>query len=200
MNCVKCGERLRDDASFCTNCGCALEEVKHGEAKKEKSRALIFGGAAAVAVVVALVAFVLLTNPSSPASSEPQFGTQDMVGSSQEPVADQDDGVEDADVLDDQILYVGMDYSDIDVPFWGVFGYASKERSGAEDMAAAMCARGYESGVLLTTDWENLNSEPWYVVCTGVWNSKEEAQEMVDTLSKDDYSDIYAKYTGKRVR
>ena len=84
-------------------------------------------------------------------------------------------------------------------PFWGVWTFASKSASEAMECATSMTAKGFDSTIELTTDWSNLNDEEWYVVTTGMWRDREEAERMVSSLRTAGYSDAYAKYSGEYV-
>ncbi|AKT48276.1 hypothetical protein ADJ70_03745 [Olsenella sp. oral taxon 807] len=84
-------------------------------------------------------------------------------------------------------------------PFWGVWTFASKSASEAMERATSMTAKGFDSTVELTTDWSNLNDEEWYVVTTGMWRDREEAESMASSLRLAGYSDAYAKYSGEYV-
>ena len=52
-----------------------------------------------------------------------------------------------------------------------------------------MTAKGFDSTIELTTDWSNLNDEEWYVVTTGMWRDREEAESMASSLRLAGYSD-----------
>ena len=84
-------------------------------------------------------------------------------------------------------------------PFWGVWTFASKSASEAMERATSMTAKGFDSTIELTTDWSNLNDEEWYVVTTGMWRDREEAESMASSLRLAGYSDAYAKYSGEYV-
>ena len=84
-------------------------------------------------------------------------------------------------------------------PFWGVWTFASKSASEAMECATSMTAKGFDSTIELTTDWSNLNDEEWYVVTTGMWRDREEAESMASSLWLAGYSDAYAKYSGEYV-
>ncbi len=84
-------------------------------------------------------------------------------------------------------------------PFWGVWTFASKSASEAMERATSMTTKGFDSTIELTTDWSNLNDEEWYVVTTGMWRDREEAESMASSLRLAGYSDAYAKYSGEYV-
>ena len=48
-----------------------------------------------------------------------------------------------------------------------------------------------------TSEWENLNAEPWYAVTAGTFDSESEADDELSTV-KELYEDAYIKYSGER--
>ena len=81
--------------------------------------------------------------------------------------------------------------------FWGVWDYASKDEAEAEEFAAQARANGWpNAGVYLTTDWSNLNAEPWYVVTLDVCASQSDAESAATRAQSNGYDGAYAKYTG----
>ena len=81
-------------------------------------------------------------------------------------------------------------------PFYGIWFSASKTEPDMQKIAADLVARGYNAKVFLTTDWSNLNREPWYVVTAGVYASKEEAQSALPDIVANVAADAYVKYSG----
>lgn len=82
--------------------------------------------------------------------------------------------------------------------FWGIWAQASKDKSEAE--AAAQRIRndyGLDAFVVLTTDWSNLNSEPWYCVSIGSYPSQDAANAAL-SQARTAFSDAYIKYSGDR--
>ena len=59
--------------------------------------------------------------------------------------------------------------------FYGIWFGASKTLSEAQDQADKMAANGFAVQIFLTTDWSNLNPEPWYVLTAGIYASEPEA-------------------------
>ena len=82
--------------------------------------------------------------------------------------------------------------------FYGVWCSGSKNRSDAEKIAMDLSDKGYKPQIIVTTDWENLNPEKFYVVTAGVCETKQEAELLLSDVKKSGYSDAYIKYTGKR--
>ena len=81
-------------------------------------------------------------------------------------------------------------------PFYGIWCQAAKSSSEAEKYAQKMKNNGFSSAsVFLTTDWNNLNKEKWYVVTAGVYRTEAEAKNSLSRVQTY-YSDAYVKYSG----
>ncbi|MEI3376542.1 MAG: zinc-ribbon domain-containing protein [Coriobacteriales bacterium] len=86
-------------------------------------------------------------------------------------------------------------------PFWGIWTDASKDRAEVEAIAQRIHNEtGDKVTVVLTTDWSNLNSEPWYVISMGRWSSQEDADEALPRIQANGYPDAYVKYSGDKVK
>lgn len=79
--------------------------------------------------------------------------------------------------------------------FYGIWCGAAKELSGAEDIAAQLQSKGFEADIFVTTDWDNLNDEKWYVVSAGKYHSEDDANNMLEEVKKV-YSSAYIKFSG----
>ena len=88
--------------------------------------------------------------------------------------------------------------TDASEAFYGVWCYGSKNESDAEKFALELSNKGFESQVFVTTDWENLNTEKFYVVTAGICVTKQDAEQLLDEVKKSGYNDAYVKYTGER--
>ena len=84
-------------------------------------------------------------------------------------------------------------------PFWGVWISASKDLDEAVAAAQEAASRGLQGEVFMTTDWSNLNTEPWYVVSAGCLNSESEANAQVSKAQNAGYENAYAKHSGDYV-
>lgn len=84
------------------------------------------------------------------------------------------------------------------VGFWGIWCSASKSEQVAEIAARKVREYGFDAQVFVTTDWENLNKEKYYVVTAGVYQSQEEAKAQLGTV-QEEYPSAYIKYSGKEV-
>ncbi|MBO5609563.1 MAG: SPOR domain-containing protein [Eubacterium sp.] len=85
--------------------------------------------------------------------------------------------------------------SDMNSPFYGVWVYVSKDKADADNFAANV--NGMTSLVFLTTDWSNLNTEPYYVVSLGMYTTEDDANGALETAKDLGYSDAYVKYSGE---
>ena len=52
--------------------------------------------------------------------------------------------------------------------------------------------------VITTTDWSNLNSEKWYVVTAGQYETENEANDKLNEVQAY-YPDAYVKYSGNHI-
>lgn len=80
--------------------------------------------------------------------------------------------------------------------FYGIWCGASKEYSEAEEIANKLISYGFKADILVTTDWENLNSEKWYAVSAGKYSSEEDAENILSDVQKI-YSSAYIKFSGE---
>lgn len=162
-----------------------LTGQKQTEGSPLKGKAVYMALAALVVVVIILL--VALLGRSCTPSQTPR-DTADGNSSTQ--------GISEAYEDEDESLSLTISF-DGSEPFWGVWTYASQDKSSAQDYASSLTKDGYESNVVVSTDWENLNSDKWYCVTTGSWDTESEAEEMASILKKAGYSDAYSKYTGE---
>lgn len=80
--------------------------------------------------------------------------------------------------------------------FWGVWVGASKDRAIADSIAGNAQNEGFkESQVIITSDWENLNTETWYAVTVGCFDSEEEAEAALEK-ARCLNQDAYIKHSG----
>ncbi|MBQ9068257.1 MAG: protein kinase, partial [Eggerthellaceae bacterium] len=84
-------------------------------------------------------------------------------------------------------------------PFWGIWFGASKDEAEAKGIRDAARNTGLQANVYLTTDWANLNSDPWYVVAAGPYVTENEANDALPSVQNAGYPDAYVKYSGERV-
>ena len=82
--------------------------------------------------------------------------------------------------------------------FYGVWLYASDNEEDAYNFANQLSEQGFAGCVTQSNWWSNLNSEPYYVVTYGVYESEEIAQGQLENI-QDLYSDAYVKFSGEYV-
>ena len=80
-------------------------------------------------------------------------------------------------------------------PFYGIWCRATKNRSVAEDAASEMEEKGLPAEIFVSSDWSNMNSEMWYVISAGTYETKAEAESMLP-LVQDYYPSAFIKYSG----
>lgn len=83
-------------------------------------------------------------------------------------------------------------------PFYGIFLMATKDEGEAIEFSDSLYEKDIFASILVTSDWENLNSEPWYVVYSGQFDTEEVANEEIEII-KDSFPDAYVKYTGEYI-
>ncbi len=82
-------------------------------------------------------------------------------------------------------------------PFYGIWCEADRDYNEAEKMAQKWRNSGFPSAqVFLTSNWNNLNSDPWYAVSAGVYHSWESAESALYQVQSF-YPDAYIKYSGE---
>lgn len=82
-------------------------------------------------------------------------------------------------------------------PFWGIFCHASKEYDVIVKNAKSLKAQGFDVRIVRTTDWNELNSEPWYSVTAGTYKSRADAEAAYDAV-KAVYPTAFIKYSGSK--
>ena len=79
--------------------------------------------------------------------------------------------------------------------FYGIWCSASKSEAEAYDYANWLSGYGFAARVFMTTDWSNLNSEPWYVISAGMYYSESDAYAALPSVQQV-VTDAYVKYSG----
>lgn len=88
----------------------------------------------------------------------------------------------------------------VDESFYGIWIGAFKGEDDAEKLADQAIDKGFENArVLLSTDWDNLSSEPYYVVSAGMYDTKEDASAELDSVKSAGFNGAYVKYTGEYI-
>lgn len=81
--------------------------------------------------------------------------------------------------------------------FYGIWVGASKNEADAKKIASQY--KDLDGCVFLSTDWGNLNKEPYYVVTCGTYNLETEAKQMLAVVKKMN-KNAYIKYSGEYLR
>ena len=81
-------------------------------------------------------------------------------------------------------------------PFYGIWCYGGKDENDANAFAQELTSKGLDGKVFVTTDWNNLNVERFYVVTAGTYSSEEEANNAISNVHNAGYGDAYVKYSG----
>lgn len=85
-------------------------------------------------------------------------------------------------------------------PFWGIWVGASKDEQEMIALAEKLKADGLGIAVVVNTaDWSNLNSEPWWVVSLGHYESEAIAKSNLSAVQKNGYPKAYVKYSGEKL-
>lgn len=82
--------------------------------------------------------------------------------------------------------------------FYGVWCSAFKTEEEAYAFVDNLSSQGYYLQVTLTTWWSNLNSDPYYVVTYGAYDTKEDAEAALQDI-QNVCADAYVKYSGAYV-
>lgn len=84
-------------------------------------------------------------------------------------------------------------------PFYGIWCEADNDYNEAQKYVQSWKNRGFSSAdVFLTSDWSNLNSEPWYAVSVGIYKSEGDARNALSKVQAI-YGDAYIKYSGEHL-
>ena len=79
--------------------------------------------------------------------------------------------------------------------FYGIWCFGSTDEYDAIAYAENLSAMGYPAAVYLSTDWSDLNADPWYVVSAGEYGTESEAYESLGWVQQV-CGDAYVKWTG----
>lgn len=75
----------------------------------------------------------------------------------------------------------------------------SKDENEIKKLAEKLQAKNLDAQVYVTTDWENLNSDKYYVITIGRYDFKEDAETALETVKQRGYNDAYIKYSGEYI-
>ena len=94
----------------------------------------------------------------------------------------------------------GSGYSEIPpepAEFYGVFITSAKEEEQCDKSLDKLDEAGFhDSVVIFTPDFTELNQDPYYVVSSGKFKTKEEAEARLKEIKAAGFNDAYVKYTG----
>ena len=82
--------------------------------------------------------------------------------------------------------------------FYGIWISAQKDEEAAVKTAEKLFEVGFESFMAYSPEWENLNSDPYYCVSAGRYDSEAEAEADLAKVQAAGYKDAYVKHSGKR--
>lgn len=97
--------------------------------------------------------------------------------------------------IEDENINVEEESTNIENGFYGIWCGASKDYLGAESIVNTLISQGFDADIFVTTDWENLNDEKWYVVSAGQYDTQEEAEKALPNV-KTAVESAYIKYSG----
>ena len=83
--------------------------------------------------------------------------------------------------------------------FYGVWVSASTDPDAAAESQEKLEESGFEALTLLSSEWSEMNSKPYYCVTAGRYDAEYEAQEVLERVREAGYKDAYVKYTGDRL-
>ena len=105
----------------------------------------------------------------------------------------EDTQTEDVQVIDTQAA------EDQHSPFYGIWCAAFKEEDGAVRTVSDMEKYGLPAEIFISSDWSNLNSERWYVITAGKYDTREEAEQALPGV-QNYYENAFIKYTGEWIK
>ena len=201
MICKQCGTYNEEGSVICGMCGAPFSEPP------KKNIALIIAGVLGVFLVAAIAVIVVLATrgskpaaPAETAASSAGYSTSAPSTTAAATTADTVSAAAPTDPADDHDY--DADGKEVDgmetIPssFYGIFCSAYKNYDDAEKDAEKLRGQGFSGAeVYYTTDWSNLNTEPWYVVVAGAYTTKSAADAALPEV-KAVYGDAYVKYSG----
>ena len=80
-------------------------------------------------------------------------------------------------------------------PFYGIFVSAQTESAPAIEFSEKVLAKGFDSMVIYSPEWENLSPKKLFCVTAGRYATQQEADDNLPAV-KAEYPDAYVKYSG----
>lgn len=139
----------------------------------------------------------ITTVKSEKASEDISITEEESESEIEESISETEKSMTESEMDTDTESEVAAEEYSYDESFYGIWCYASKDynevlREG--DQLEQNC--GISSAIVVSSDWKNLNSETWYCLSAGRYESEESAKEYIDNI-QEYYPDAYIKYTGE---
>ena len=101
----------------------------------------------------------------------------------------------------DEDFTSGIDYDlpDVNAGFYGVWVSAFADEADADKLKSELDDNGFDSVIVLSSEWSEMNSKPFYCVSAGRCESQTEAEGLLVNVKSAGYKDAYVKYTGDRL-
>lgn len=80
--------------------------------------------------------------------------------------------------------------------FFGIWIGATKSEADAEKIISEASYKGINAQKYLSSDWSELNADPYYVVSAGTYTSEEDANSNLADVKNQGYKSAYVKYSG----
>ena len=94
---------------------------------------------------------------------------------------------------------VDYDMPDVNEGFYGVWISAFTDEEDADKLKSELDDKGFDAIVLLSSEWSEMNSKPFYCVSAGRCLDESEAEGLLANVKSEGYKDAYVKYTGNRL-
>ena len=89
----------------------------------------------------------------------------------------------------------GVDFTS----FYGVWISAFPSKADADALVSEVKEKGFEASSVLSTDWANLSSEPYYCVTAGKCATESLAKDLLEKVKAAGYTEAYIKESGDRI-
>ena len=91
------------------------------------------------------------------------------------------------------------DLPDVNAGFWGVWISAFTDAEQADELKSKLEDEGFDAIVVLSNEWKEMNTKPFYCVSAGRCESESEAEGLLVNAKSAGYKDAYVKYSGERL-
>ena len=89
----------------------------------------------------------------------------------------------------------GVDFTS----FYGVWISAFPNTADADALVSEVKGKGFEASSVLSTDWSNLSTEPYYCVTAGKCATESIAKDLLEKVKAAGYTEAYIKESGDRI-